>query len=243
LADAYERFKVTTPGHGQLAVLTRLREIHAAMPPKTPGHQSVQMTKIPLLNTIQLQIGGQTVEVTHLYTQVGNAHELRCYLGNTIPSPGHNPPDADGIYQRVHTSIRDDDGTAHTMVQTSKAVAIPGVTAGSQHKSDAPATRIGFDSREDKGKGGEPPPVPFSARELWERPKDQGDVREKSRRWVIRGQSWHELKDDELAGARLLADRFNAALDLALADLMKGLPIEPKTITRLRPGFTGLDPM
>ena len=208
MAGAYGRFKATPPGHRQLAVLTRLRQIHAAMPPKTLGHQSVQMTKIPLVNTIQLQIGGQMREVTHLYTQVGNPHELRCYLGTTVRSPGHNPPDADGIYQRVHTSIRDDDGTAHTMVQTSNAVAIPGVTAGSEHKSDAPATRIGFDSREDKGKGGEPPPpVRFSARELWERPKDQGDVREKSRRWVIRGQSWNELKDHELADARLLADR------------------------------------
>jgi hypothetical protein len=218
--------EATAVGYRQSDILDRIKQYHAAMAEKSPGHSSVQMTRIPLCTALLLRVGGEDRKITHLYTQVGNAQELRCYLGNATE-------EQDGVYQRVHTSITSD-GTAHTMVQTGKNVAVPGLEAAVSHERDAPGTRVGFDSEEQRDKDGKL--LGFAARTLRERPQNLCHAKTKHRDWVIRGQKWSELAERDRKGAELLAKRFNAVLDSAIAAIM-----EDRTVKRLRPEFKTLD--
>jgi uncharacterized protein DUF4157 len=180
----------------QKEILDRLNALQGARKLKEEGHPSIQMTKIALDRPVKLKVGGQERDITHLYTQPGNQTERRCYLGNK-----------DGAYQRVHTSITDDDEmTAHTMIQTGRTVAVPPIRGG--------GTRIGFDTKEEKGEG-------FAARDLKVRSKEQSTVA-----GYIAGQTPKDLEEAALKGALLLASRFNAVLDEVFADISRGAPKE-----------------
>jgi hypothetical protein len=137
-------------------------------------------------------VGGQARSITHLYTQTVEQREIRCYLGT-----------ATGAYQRVHTSLtRAEPMTAHTMVQTSKEVAVPGW--------QGKGTRVGFDSVEKPGQG-------LRARDLTYRPAGQSTVKDE-----LIGQDFLTLGEEAQKGALRLADDFNEVLDLVFKDIMAG---------------------
>jgi hypothetical protein len=201
----------------QKTVFNRLNELYEDFSRRknnTAGHETVQMLGIKLDSKPTIMVGGEARKISYLYSQVGNATERRCYLGTE-----------GAVYQRVHTSITVGDKVgdiyAHTMVQTSKAVAVPQVRGGG-------AERVGYDSKEGERNG-------FGNRALTGRSKEQSKVEG----W-IKGLEVGNLKEDEAEGALLLAMRFNATLDRAIADIMGGNAAD-RTMSRLPPNFAILD--
>lgn len=198
----------------QEALFDRLGKLQGAKKLVETGHPTISMTKIRLDKSIFLTVGGVPREITHLYTQVGNPTELRCYLGND-----------NGAYQRVHTSItviKNQPMVAHTMVQIGDEISVP--TA----REKAGATRIGFDSTEETGKPG------FANREFTIRSKEQCNVQ------GIAGANWGDMSEEQKRGCTLLATRFNLALDKVCLDIMTGKADE-RTVTGIGSGFKVLD--
>lgn len=178
------------------------------------GNTHVQMLKIRLDRSIQLSVGGEEREITHLYTQKGSPTEIRCYLGTS-----------EGVYQRVHTSLTYNNEEekaptkAHTMVQTGENVVVPG--------DDDVGTRVGFDTEEEKGKYG------FGRRLLVHRTSSVsvGD-------W-LKADDWDSFTPEQQAACELLAARFNEALDKVCASLVGD--DEPREVDLLPVKYTRLD--
>lgn len=194
----------------QQEIIKRLQALQSAKKNTESGHVSIMMTKIRLDNPITIIVGGQARVITHLYTQPGNETEIRCYLGN-----------ADGAYQRVHTSLTADaESTAHTMVQTGDEVTVPQIKPGGR--------RIGFDTSEQQEKG-------FATRPKKIRSTKQCTVKD----WIS-ADDFGKLSPDQQNGCILIADRFNQALDKVCADVNKGTP-EEREVTGITSDFKVLD--
>jgi hypothetical protein len=212
----------------QVALMDRLDVFKTAAPPlekSVAGHDAIRMIAIELLNEITLDVGGEARKITHLYIQVGNSAdgtilEWRCYLG-----------DKRGAYQRVHTSLtrelpsqltQGQPSRAHTMVQTSDTIAIPGI------RERGIGTRVGFDSIEGNQPG-------FATRKLTDRGAKGSDVS-----GSLKGQDISSLAPEIRQGCQLLADRFNDALDRASADVQEG-DAQARRPRRTTAAFTVLD--
>jgi hypothetical protein len=208
-SDAGQTNAETGPPPSQDTALKRIDELYKHVD-NSRGNDKVQMAKIKLLKPLKLRVGGEERTITHLYTQVGRDIERRCYLGN-----------AEGAYQRVHTSLTGDkEMTAHTMVQTGPAVAVPKLRAG--------GTRVGYDSKEGQTPG-------YAKRPLTNRSVDQSTVV-----GTLQGQNPDALDDDTYLGTKALSERFNKALDAALADANLQ-DAKTRDVSRAGPGFKILD--
>ena len=208
----------------QAEVMERLRRLQTARKMTGLGHGAVTMTSILLRSPVELIVENDKKPITHLYTQVGRtdkdgrALEIRCYLGN-----------AQGAYQRVHTSLTEDDPMrAHTMVQTGAQVAIP------QWKGRAVGERVGFDSVENgKGLGGRTLDARTDAK--------ASTVKDANRHVWIRGLDFMTLTETQRAHCRQLAGTFNLALDSAIADVMDETFDLYRTVTGTTQDFQILD--
>lgn len=206
----------------QKELFKRLQQLHSKTQTVKNRHPTIMMTKIKLDSPIILHVGGKAREITFLYTQPGNSHEIRCYLGNNI-----------GAYQRVHTSITlDDHSSAHTMVQIGENIVIPGY-----HTSNS--SRIGFDSVEgvlnDMPHSNQSNNYGFANRKLTVRNKKQSTVKD-----FLKGVDANDLTQDQLFGCHILASRFNQALDNICSDIMNG-EVESRMVTGITSDFTILD--
>jgi hypothetical protein len=177
------------------------------------------MTKIKLRQAILLRVGGESHNITHLYTQSGNSSadgkEIRCYLGTEA-----------GAYQRVHTSLTAKQGkpfTSHTMVQTGEKVVVP-----RYGKLGVKGKRVGYD-QEEGGQSG------FAKRSLLKiRTKKQTEGE------FLDAVDLESLSEDQKAACRMLARRFNEALDQVSADIIYG-DVGGREVTHAGAKFTILD--
>jgi hypothetical protein len=181
----------------------------AGLTPSKPrsGHPSIQMAVIVLPCAYTLLVAGQARPITHLYTQVIERREARCYLG-----------DEQGAYQRVHTSLTNDD-SAHTMVQICPKVIIPG------YNDHVLGTRTGFDLFGSS--------LWLSQRKLNPRSKAQCSVK-----GSIDGIHVSELGFETRAGCELMALFFNQVLESVLFDLLRASNV---AATFISSDFTILD--
>lgn len=189
-----------------LKTLTKLGEVK----PTGKGHPKIQMRSYELESPVSLNLGGKVVEMTHLYTQMGNrtrdksTTELRLYLGTKA-----------GAVQRVHTSVtmQGADTTAHTMVQTGTDVVVPygDEFVRKNQKSKEKPPRVGYDVTHLA--------TGLSSGTVSSRNNDS--VSSKGRFAVP------TLKGEEAEAAAWLRDHFHKALDSALSRLPKPEKAKP----------------
>lgn len=172
------------------------------------GHPSIKFAGIVLPRAYTLWVAAREHPITHLYTQVIEQREVRCYLGN-----------AEGAYQRVHTSLTDDD-SAHTMVQICPVVIIPGYN---DHRTMG--QRTGFDLFGSS--------LLLSQKPLQPRSKAQCTVK-----GSIDGLHASELHPRMKTACELMARSFNEVLEAVLLDLLHASNV---TATFIGPSFVILD--